>query len=104
VSPSGLFIYPSIDGVVIRDNNYHVINWSDTMITERRQNTASSSVPGHRTIAQSIRWCRDPHRAAITSFTRRDCPHGQNKHTYYFEDGSFLTFEVSYLAVEDGGR
>lgn len=56
----------------------------------------------HLTIAQSIRRSRDPHRAAIAAFSKRDCPHASRYHTYYFEDGSFLTFEVSYIAVEDG--
>lgn len=70
---------------------------------DRRKSKPTAT--GHQlTIAQSIRRSSDPHRAAITSFSRRDCPHGQNKHIYYFEDGSFLTFEVSYAAVEDGGR
>lgn len=70
---------------------------------DRRTNTSSAVTP-HLTIAQSIRRSSDPHRAAITSFTRRDVPHGQNKQIFYFEDGSFLTFEVTYTAVEDGGR
>lgn len=77
--------------------------FSDGKRPDRRESVATAKPP-HRTIAQSIRWSSDPHHAAVTSFTRRDCPHGQNKHTYYFEDGSFLTFEVSYMAVEDGGR
>jgi hypothetical protein len=74
------------------DNNYHVNHWSDTMTTPRL------------TIAQSIRRSSDPHQAAIASFSRRECPHNANYHTYYFEDGSYLTFEVSYLPVEDGSR
>ena len=69
---------------------------------DRRQNTASPSP--HLSIAQSIRRSSDPHQAAVTSFSRRDCPHNSRHHTYYFEDGSFLTFEVSYMAVEDGSR
>lgn len=69
---------------------------------DRRQNTASPAP--HLTIAQSIRRSSDPHRAAVTSFSRRDVPHNSRHHTYYFEDGSFLTFEVSYMAVEDGSR
>ena len=77
--------------------------FSDGKRPDRRQSSPTAKPP-HRTIAQSIRKSSDPHHAAVTSFTRRDCPHGQNKHTYYFEDGSFLTFEVSYTAVEDGGR
>ncbi len=73
------------------------------MSTERRKSSPSAVSP-QLTIAQCIRRSRDPHRAAVTSFTRRDCPHGSNKHIYFFEDGSFLTFEVTYMAVEDGGR
>ena len=69
-----------------------------------RRKSKPTAVPPQLTIAQSIRRSSDPHHAAITSFTRRDCPHGQNKQTFYFEDGSFLTFEVSYTAIEDGGR
>lgn len=60
-----------------------------------------------RTIAQSIRRSSDPYRASITSFIRREVIRsegGQNdKKIFHFEDGSFLTFEVSYTAVEDGG-
>lgn len=69
---------------------------------ERRQNTASPAP--HLNIAQSIRRSSDPHQAAIASFSRRECPHNANYHAYYFEDGSYLTFEVSYLPVEDGSR
>lgn len=54
------------------------------------------------TIAQSIRRSSDPHHAAIVSFSRQEILRGQNMHVYHFEDESFLTFEVSYLAVEDG--
>lgn len=71
--------------------------------TDRRQ-PASALVSPQLTIAQSIRRSSNPHHAAVTSFIRRECPHGHNIHTYYFEDGSFLAFEVSYMAVEDGGR
>lgn len=56
------------------------------------------------TIAQSIRRSSDPYQAAVASFSRRECPHNSHHHTYYFEDGSFLTFEVSYMPVEDGCR
>lgn len=56
------------------------------------------------TIAQSIHRSSDPYRAAVASFTIRDIPHGSNKHIYYFEDESFLVFEVHYLAIEDGSR
>lgn len=65
---------------------------------ERRQNTP------RLTTAQSIRRSSDPYKAAVASFTLRDVPHGSDKHTYYFEDGSFLTFMVSYAAIEDGSR
>jgi len=70
---------------------------------DRRQSPPAATEPGHLTIAQSIRRSSDPHHAAVTCFTRREAPnHGQR--IYYFEDGSFLTFEVSYMPVEDGGR
>lgn len=59
-----------------------------------------------RTIAQSIRRSSDPYRASITSFIRREVirsDDGQSdKKIFHFEDGSFLTFMVSYAAVEDG--
>lgn len=59
-----------------------------------------------RTIAQSIRRSNDPYRAAITSFSRREVfrsDDGQSdKKVFHFEDGSFLTFMVSYAAIEDG--
>lgn len=70
---------------------------------DRRQSIPVKTDPGHLTIAQSIRRSKDPHRAAITSFSRQEVLRGQNKHVYYFEDRSFLTFEVTYTAVEDGG-
>lgn len=58
------------------------------------------------TIAQSIRRSADPYRASITSFIRREIlrsDDGQSdKKIFHFEDGSFLSFEVSYIAVEDG--
>lgn len=59
------------------------------------------------TIAQSIRRSSDPYRASITSFSRREVIRSEDgkkdKKIFHFEDASFLTFEVSYLAVEDGG-
>lgn len=59
-----------------------------------------------RTMAQSIRRSSDPYRAAITSFIRREVirsDDGQSdKKIFHFEDGSFLTFMVSYSAIEDG--
>lgn len=77
--------------------------FDDGRRVDRRQQSKPLVAP-QLTIAQSIRRSSNPHQAAITSFTRRECPHGHNIHTYYFEDGSFLAFEVSYMAVEDGGR
>lgn len=71
-------------------------------INDRRKPVATRST-GHLTIAKSIRCSSNPHHAAMTSFTRRDAPHDYLR-IYYFEDGSFLAFEVSYLPVEDGGR
>lgn len=59
-----------------------------------------------RTIAQSIRRSSDPYRAAITAFIRREVirsDDGQSdKKIFHFEDGLFLTFMVSYAAIEDG--
>jgi hypothetical protein len=72
------------------------------MTNDRRKNSSSAVEPGQLTIAQSICRSSDPYRAAVASFARRDVPHGQSKHIYYFEDRSFLIFEVSYTAVEDG--
>ena len=58
------------------------------------------------TIAQSIRRSSDPYRASITSFSRREVIRSNDgradKKVFHFEDDSFLTFEVSYTAVEDG--
>lgn len=62
---------------------------------ERRQNTP------RLTIAQSIRRSSDPYHAASVSNSRLDAPHDSKFRTYYFEDESFLTFEVSYTPVED---
>lgn len=74
------------------------------MSTERVERRKPVGNPQYPTIAQCIRRSSDPYRAAVTSFSRRDVPHGGNKKIFYFEDGSFLTFEVSYTAIEDGGR
>lgn len=57
-----------------------------------------------RTIAQSIRCSGNPHLAASTSFSRQEILRDKNIHIYHFEDESFLSFEVTYTAVEDGGR
>lgn len=60
-----------------------------------------------RTIAQSIRRSSDPYRASITGFIRREVIRTDDGHNdkkiFHFEDGSSLTFEVIYTAVEDGG-
>jgi hypothetical protein len=72
------------------------------MTNDRRKNTASAAEPGQLTIAQSIRRSSDPHHAAVTSFSRQEVMRGHGKHVYYFEDRSFLIFEVAYTAVEDG--
>ena len=59
-----------------------------------------------RTIAQSIRRSSDPYRASITSFSRREVIRSEDgrcdKKIFFFEDGSFLAFEVTYSAIEDG--
>lgn len=61
---------------------------------ERRNQSANL------TIAQCIRRSRDPYRASVASFNRRQIT---EKHkTFYFEDGSYLAFEISYAAVDDG--
>lgn len=69
-----------------------------------RRHQSKPVVAPQLTIAQSIRRSSDPHKAAVESNSRLDAPHDSNIRTYYFEDGSFLAFEVSYMAVEDGGR
>lgn len=63
---------------------------------ERRQ------VKENLSIAQCVARSSDPHHAAVTSFTRRECPHGQNKHVYFFEDGSEISFLVSYSVISSG--
>ena len=75
----------------------------DAVQPERRRNTKSAT-GSQLTIAQSIRRSSDPHHAAVTSFSRQEVLRGQNKHVYYFEDRSFLVFDVIYTAVEDGGE
>lgn len=70
---------------------------------DRRKLSAPVVAP-QLTIAQCIRRSKDPRKAAIASFSRRVCPHDSSRHTYYFEDGSFLVFDVIFMPVEDGGR
>lgn len=54
------------------------------------------------TIAQCIRRSSDPYRASVASFTRREV---NDKHKrFYFEDRSFLVFEVSYTAIDEGSE
>ena len=63
---------------------------------------------GRLTIAQSIRRSSNPYRAAVTSFSRREIIRsddgGNDKKIFHFEDGSFLTFDVTYTAIEDGSE
>lgn len=58
------------------------------------------------TIAQSVRRSSDPYRASITGFIRREVIRSedgcQDKKVFHFEDGSFVTFQVTYVAVDDG--
>jgi hypothetical protein len=62
---------------------------------ERRTESANLS------IAQCIRRSSDPYRASIAAFTSRDASSDKRK-IFYFEDGSFLSFEITYTAVDDG--
>lgn len=63
---------------------------------------------GVLTIAQQIRAMGNPYLRSIASpyQVRRQiidsADHLTDKKVFYFEDGSYLTFEVSYMAVEDG--
>lgn len=61
---------------------------------------------GRLTIAQSIRRSSNPYLAAVTSNVLREVQNSQghlhDKKIFYFEDKSFLVFEVAYSAVEDG--
>jgi hypothetical protein len=63
---------------------------------------------GPLTVAQQIRKLSNPYLAAVARCAyRRICDsedHLADKKIFHFADGSFLTFEVSYTAVEDGGR
>lgn len=58
------------------------------------------------TIAQSIRRSSNPYLAAVTANVLREVKnsegHLHDKKVFYFEDKSFLVFEVAYTAVEDG--
>lgn len=61
---------------------------------------------GALTIAQQIRKTPNQYLKAVACQVRRqlvDSPdHLTDKKIFYFEDGSYLTFGVSYMAVEDG--
>ncbi len=52
------------------------------------------------TIAQCIRRSSDPYNASVAAFTRREVT--DKRKVFYFEDGSFLCFEITYTAVDDG--
>lgn len=58
------------------------------------------------TIAQEVRQKPNPYLAAVARAAYREVrqseEHLHDKKIFHFEDGSFLTFEVQYLAVEDG--
>lgn len=58
------------------------------------------------TIAQQIRKAANPYLDAVARNVYRGCKasegHLSDKKIFYFEDGSFLTFQVSYMAVDDG--
>lgn len=58
------------------------------------------------TEAQSVRRSSNPYLAAVASHVYRTGVdsegHLNDKKIFYFEDGSFVTFEVAYAAVEDG--
>lgn len=62
---------------------------------------------GPMTEAQQIRKMDNPYLRAVARNVRRQIvdsgDHLHDKKIFHFEDGSFLAFEVSYTAVEDGG-
>lgn len=59
-----------------------------------------------QTRAQQIRTSSNPYLNAVAKNVLRDKigseDHLHDKKIFYFDDGSFLTFEVSYMAIEDG--
>ncbi len=61
-----------------------------------------------QTEKQRILATSNPYLAAVARCvyrTKADSEdHLHDKKIFHFEDGSLLTFEVSYTAVEDGGR
>lgn len=70
------------------------------MTTLDRSAECQDEQPQHLTIAQCIRRSSDPYRAAVASFTRREV--GDKLKRFFFEDRSFLAFEVTYTAIEEG--
>lgn len=71
-----------------------------------RKVESSSTEVEKLTIAQSIRRSSNPYLAAVTANVLREVknPEGHlgDKKIFYFEDKSFLVFEVAYTAAEDG--
>lgn len=59
------------------------------------------------TEAQRIRAMSNPYLSAVARNIHREIKdsidHLRDKKIFHFEDGSFLTFEVSYMAIDDGG-
>lgn len=60
----------------------------------------------HRTEAEKIRASENPYRQAVAKCAYRQPldsgDHLHDRKIFHFEDGSSLTFEVTYIAVEDG--
>lgn len=67
------------------------------------KNAAPFQTEKHRILAMP-----NPYLAAVARCVYRTKvdseDHLHDKKIFHFEDGSFLTFEVSYMAVEDGSR
>lgn len=63
---------------------------------------------GALTIAQQVRKTSNPYLKAVALNIRRQIVDSNNhltdKKIFHFSDGSFLTFEVCYMAVEDGAQ
>lgn len=58
------------------------------------------------TEAQQIRASANPYQQAVAKCEYRNVrdseDHLHDRKIFHFEDGSFLTFEVAYTAIEDG--
>jgi len=54
------------------------------------------------TIAESIKRSSDPHHAAVVAFSRQEYTPNSGSKTYFFEDGSYLVFAITYTAAETG--